>query len=81
MTTLLSVTESIEQSGVGTALAESRYAFPIIEGVHLIGLSISVGLIFLTDLRLMGLLFRGVPVIHVPGSLLCRRTLSSCRGM
>ncbi len=47
MSTLLSLAESIEQSPVGAAIAESRYAFPVIEGVHLIGLSISVGLIFL----------------------------------
>jgi hypothetical protein len=65
MTTLLAIAESIEQSSIGAALAESRYAFPIIEGVHLIGLSISVGLIFLTDLRLMGVLFRRLPVTDV----------------
>lgn len=65
MTTLLAIAEGIEQSRLGVALAESRYAFPIIEGVHLIGLSISVGLIFLTDLRLMGVLFRRVPVTDV----------------
>ena len=51
MSTLLSIAEAIEQSSVGAALAESRYAYPILEGVHLIGLAVSVGLIFLTDLR------------------------------
>lgn len=65
METLLSVAESIESSRLGLALAESRYAFPIIEGIHLIGLAVSVGLIFLTDLRLLGVLFRKVPVTHV----------------
>jgi hypothetical protein len=65
MSTLLALAERIEQSPVGAAIAESRYAFPVIEGVHLIGLSISVGLIFLTDLRLMGLLFTHVPVRDV----------------
>lgn len=65
MSTLLALAERIEQSSVGAAIAESRYAFPVIEGVHLIGLSISVGLIFLTDLRLMGLLFTHVPVRDV----------------
>ena len=57
--------ERIEQWPLAAAIAESRYAFPIIEGIHLIGLSVSVGLIFLTDLRLMGLLFRHVPVNDV----------------
>jgi len=65
MTTLLALAEQIEQLPLAAAIAESRYAFPIIEGVHLIGLSVSVGLIFLTDLRLMGLLFRNVPVNDV----------------
>jgi hypothetical protein len=65
MSTLLALAERIEQTPIGMAIAESRYAFPVIEGVHLIGLSISVGLIFLTDLRLMGVLFRHVPVTDV----------------
>ena len=65
MSTLLALAERIEQSPIGAAIAESRYAFPVIEGVHLIGLSISVGLIFLTDLRLMGVLFGQIPVRDV----------------
>ena len=65
MATLLAFAERIEGSAIGMAIAESRYAYPIIEGAHLIGLSISVGLIFLTDLRLMGLLFRRVPLDDV----------------
>jgi len=65
MSTLLALAERIEATPIGIAIAESRYAFPVIEGVHLIGLSISVGLIFLTDLRLMGVLFRQVPVTDV----------------
>lgn len=65
MPTLLALAESIEQTRLGTAIAESRYAFPFIEGVHLIGLSISVGLIFLTDLRLLGVAFRLVPLTNI----------------
>ena len=57
--------DRIEGSAVGLAIAESRYAFAIIEGVHLIGLSIAVGLIFLTDLRLMNVILRRVPVADV----------------
>ena len=65
MSALMELAQRIEDTPIGTALAESRYAFPIIEGVHLIVLSISVGLIFLTDLRLLGLVMRRVPVIDV----------------
>src|SRR5947208_16585750 len=54
--------ETIESTPIGTAIAESRYAFPAIEGTQLIALSISLGLIFLTDLRLIGVLLRHVPI-------------------
>ena len=62
MSSLLALAEQIENSGIGIAIAESRFAYPVIEGIHLIGLSVSVGLIFLTDLRLMGLILKRVPI-------------------
>src|SRR5581483_5480788 len=65
MSTLLALAERIENTPFAVALAESRYAFPVVEGVHLIGLALSVGLIFLTDLRLVGVLFKDVPVPDV----------------
>jgi hypothetical protein len=65
MTTIAAIADAIEATPVGTAIAESRYAFPIIEGTHLIALSVSVGLIFLTDLRLLGLILRHVPAARV----------------
>src|SRR6187402_2891705 len=65
LSALMQLAQQIEESRIGTAIAESRYAFPIIEGVHLIGLVVSVGLIFLTDLRLMGLILRRVPIADV----------------
>jgi hypothetical protein len=39
--------------------------FPLVEGTHLIGLGLSVGLILITDLRLVGLFLRNVPVEDV----------------
>jgi hypothetical protein len=65
MTTIAAIANAIEATSIGTAIAESRYAFPIIEGTHLISLSVSVGLIFLTDLRLMGFFLRQVPAAAV----------------
>src|ERR1700679_4194231 len=65
MTTIADIANAIEATSIGTAIAESRYAFPIIEGTHLIALSVSVGLIFLTDLRLMGLFLRQIPATAV----------------
>ena len=65
MSALLTLAEQIESSGIGVAIAESRFAYPIIEGIHLIGLSVSVGLIFITDLRLLGLILKRVPIERV----------------
>jgi hypothetical protein len=65
MSTLLALAERIEETPFAVALAESRYAFPVVEGVHLIGLALSVGLIFLTDLRLIGVIFKDVPVADI----------------
>jgi hypothetical protein len=48
--------ERVEASAVGVAIAESRYVFLALEGVHLIGLAFAVGLIAFIDLRLMGLI-------------------------
>jgi uncharacterized protein DUF6644 len=65
VSSLVAFAESIEQSKIGTAIAESRYWWPIFEGTHLLSLSISFGLIFVTDLRLLGLWLRRVPVTDV----------------
>ena len=58
MSSMFALAEQIESSSIGVAIAESRFAYPIFEGVHLIGLAVSVGLIFITDLRLMGLILK-----------------------
>jgi hypothetical protein len=62
MSTLLTLAHQIEHSAIGLAIAESRFAYPIIEGAHLIGLAVSVGLLFMIDVRLMGVFFKHVPV-------------------
>ncbi|HEY6644322.1 DUF6644 family protein [Povalibacter sp.] len=65
MTTLVAFAETIEQWPLAVAIAESRYAFPLIEGAHLIGLSIAVGLLFITDLRLAGVVLKRLPAMQV----------------
>jgi hypothetical protein len=65
VSSIVAIAERIEQSGVGTAIAESRYLWPVLEGTHLLSLSISFGLILLTDLRLIGVFLRHVPVTDV----------------
>lgn len=62
---LIAIAEHIEQWPLAVYIAESRYAFPLIEGVHLIGLSIAVGLLFITDLRLAGVVLKRLPAVQV----------------
>lgn len=56
-------------SDFGTALRESQYAFPIVEGIHLLGLAFSVGLLAFVDLRLAGVLLRDQPVPDILSQL------------
>jgi hypothetical protein len=52
----------LENTSFAVILKESTYLFPVVEGAHLLGMSVSVGLILLLDLRLLGLAFRTEPV-------------------
>ena len=68
----MSVTDlalAISESEIGTALRESLILFPLIEGVHLLGLALSFGLILFTDLRLIGVFMPRVPLSHILGQL------------
>ena len=46
---------SLEASSVATAVRNSLYLFPLIESVHVIGLTLVFGTILIVDLRLLGL--------------------------
>ncbi len=59
----------LSESEIGTQLRESLILFPLIEGIHLLGLALSFGLIFFTDLRLIGVFMKDVPVSQILLSL------------
>lgn len=59
----------LSESAFGTYLRESLILFPLIEGIHLLGLALSFGLIFFTDLRLIGVFLPQVPVSQVLSQL------------
>ena len=44
----------VDGSGLGEAIRESKWLFPVIESVHLLGLAVIGGAILIVDLRLMG---------------------------
>jgi uncharacterized protein DUF6644 len=45
---------ALEEGGVGTAMRDSLWLFPLVETVHIIGFSILVGSIVAFDLRILG---------------------------
>lgn len=66
---LFELCRRIQDSAIGTALIESRYVWLIIESVHVLSLSLSVGLLALIDLRLLGIFRRQEPVSEVLAEL------------
>ncbi|MEQ1884523.1 MAG: DUF6644 family protein [Bryobacteraceae bacterium] len=56
--TIPEICRMLEDSGIGTEIRESSLWFPLIEGLHVLGLSVSVGLIVISDLRLAGLVLK-----------------------
>jgi uncharacterized membrane protein SirB2 len=53
------------QTPVSVGIRESTLLFPVIEGVHLLGIALSVGMLCWFDLRLLGLVMKGEPVSKV----------------
>ncbi|SPF35411.1 conserved hypothetical protein [Candidatus Sulfopaludibacter sp. SbA4] len=51
----------LQNTRLATAIAESSWLFPLIEGSHILALPLSVGMIVIFDLRLLGFAFRGGP--------------------
>ncbi len=62
---LIEFGQRLNDSEIGTALRESVYVYPLVEGLHLIGLVFSVGLILFVDSRLVGLTFKQVSIRDV----------------
>jgi hypothetical protein len=62
---IIEFSQALYDSDIGTGIRESLFVFPAIEGAHLLSLAFSVGLIVLTDLRLVGLFLRDVPASDI----------------
>lgn len=56
--TLYQLCEWIQNTDSSTAIRDSIYLFPAIEGTHVLALGMSVGLVMWFDLRLAGLMMR-----------------------
>ena len=55
---LLELCQWLQDTQFSTSIRESILAFPVIEGLHLLGISVSAGLIAISDLRMMGLILK-----------------------
>lgn len=62
---LIEFAQVLNDSALGEGLRESLYAYSIIEGVHLIGLAVSLGLLLFIDLRLLGLFLVQIPAEQI----------------
>ena len=62
MAFILECCQWLENTSVSVHIRESVWTYPIIESVHVLGLSLFMGLLLLWDLRLVGLTLRKVPV-------------------
>jgi hypothetical protein len=58
---ILQVCEWIGNTSMSVAIRESIWTYPIIESVHVLGLTLFLGLLLLWDTRLLGFVLRRVP--------------------
>jgi hypothetical protein len=62
---VLGVCEWLEQTRLAAVVQESRYGFPLLVAVHLLGLALSVGTLLWVDLRMTGMALRRAAVAEV----------------
>ena len=59
---ILQICEWIANTPVSVGIRESIWTYPIIESVHVLGLTLFLGLLLLWDTRLLGFVLRRMPV-------------------
>jgi hypothetical protein len=59
---ILQICEWIGNTSLSVGIRESTWTYPIIESVHVLGLTLFLGLLLLWDTRLLGFVLRRVPV-------------------
>jgi len=67
---LLAFFEWLAQTRASVAMAQSVWAFPIVESVHVLALCLFLGMATILDLRLLSLVMRDLPVSEVVTRLL-----------
>lgn len=59
------IAEWLEGTSVAVLVRESAWGFPIVVAIHILGLTLSVGMVLWFDLRLLGVALRGSSVSAV----------------
>ncbi len=67
---LLRICEWLASTNWSIALHESLYLYPLVETTHVLALMLFVGTVTFVDLRLLGWVFREVPVSEMTGRLI-----------
>jgi hypothetical protein len=62
---MLGILEQLEMTSAGVWIRESLWGFPIVVAIHILGLTLSVGMVLWFDLRLLGVAMRRCPVSQV----------------
>ena len=62
---LLSIFHWLQETDFATALRESALVYPTVMATHLTGMALFGGMIFITDLRILGIAMRGTSVSDV----------------
>jgi hypothetical protein len=65
MGVILEVCRYLEATSFSIAIRESTWLYPIVESIHVLSLTIFLGLLLLWDLRLVGVALRGVAVSRI----------------
>lgn len=68
--TLLPFCQWLAETPGSIALHESLFMYPLVESLHVLTLTLFVGMTLLLDLRLLGIKMPGIPVTEVRGRLL-----------
>lgn len=63
--TIFEICVWLESTALAVLVRESAYGFPILVGIHILGLILCVGLLLWVDLRLLGVSLRGARVSEV----------------
>ena len=67
---IVQICHFIQNTSLAISFKQADFLFPLVEGTHIIALSLSVGLILMLDLRLLRIAFQTEPVSRVIGQVM-----------